>query len=970
MRGISLFCALTLIVVGSTLGQQGTSDLRGLVVDQQGAVLPGVTIIARNQDTGLFRQTISSEDGTYFFSGMTPGRYQVGGELPGFKKYQRGDIRLEVGKTAAIDIVLEVGNVTDEIVVTAEAPIIDTSSKEIGGYIQSREMVDLPSVNRNFTGFLALMPGVVPLISTNSFGADSVNVNGQGIQNTNYALDGAANNDSFNAGNGGAQARVPIESVQEFQFLTSQFDAEFGGSSGGIVNAVSKQGTNQFHGSAFGFFKDSAFTAKDHFVKTQNLQKPNTSEQQYGGTLGGPIVRDKAHFFFSLERVFQDQGVTINIPARPEFNSPEFERTRVWNTLVRFDHQINAANTWSVRWLRETSPQFNQSAANQTKAASEEESDLDYTIVANLTSVLSARTLNTFRAFTTLEDVLFGNTQFFDNGRRQELLLTRLEFLGFNHQQSARADRRLDRALGADETFAWFLPDRRGSHDLKVGVQYNWTGLRIQNWGNLNGTFRFGGTQDFNPDDPRTYPEQMTIRVPGPLNFLVKDHVFSWFAQDKWKLSSRATLSAGLRHELEIVPIFEADNPLFPNPRKYPVDKNNYAPRLGISYAMDRTGHSVLRLGYGLFYQRTPLTFLNPIVSNGVFADSFIATFPPNNRDAGPSQGRLPTEPFLVNGPTVNRTLLSSMFPPGTRQRNVGNVRFDNPDRRLAKSRQFSVGFERQLWRDTAISADYIHSANRDQLMLRDLNPGLRVDTSRTGRVNRINPNFVSAVLQSVNVGWIDYDSLQLQFDKRFSRNYTVRLAYTLSKGFGNTQQGQNDQIDTQLLDDLRLNLNEGPTTIDRRHNLVMSGTVNVPHTGGLRLSSVVRALSGSPFSIIDDSTDPDRNGITGDDWLPAGRYSGNGGDAITVDYRGGRNGAVGPGFFQFDLRGGYRFRLGEQKTLETFAEVFNLTNKSNFANPTVNNIANRRNQNFLIVTALRGNGPTRTTQFGVRFAF
>jgi hypothetical protein len=246
------------------------------------------------------------------------------------------------------------------------------------------------------------------------------------------------------------------------------------------------------------------------------------------------------------------------------------------------------------------------------------------------------------------------------------------------------------------------------------------------------------------------------------------------------------------------------------------------------------------------------------------------------------------------------------------------------------------------------------------------LNPGLRVDTSRTGRVNRINPNFVGAVLQSVNVGRIDYDSLQMQVDKRFSRNYAVRVAYTLSRGFGNTQQGQNDQIDTQLLDDLRLNLMEGPTSIDRRHNLVLSGTVNVPHTGGLRLSSVVRALSGAPFSITDDTTDPDRNGLTGDDWLQAGKYSGNGRDAVTIDYKGGRNGAIGPGFLQWDMRGGYRFRLGEQKTLETFAEIFNLTNKSNFANPN----GNRRNTNFLIVTALRGNGPTRTAQFGVRFAF
>jgi hypothetical protein len=946
--------------------QQATSDLRGRVLDQQGGVLPGVGITARNQDTGLFRQTVSTENGTYFFSGMTPGRYQIEAELPGFKKFQRSEVRLEVGKSADIDITLQVGSVTEEVVVTAEAPLVDTSSKEIGGYIQSRDLMDLPSGNRNFTGYLSLMPGVVANISTNSFGADSVVVNGQGVQNTNYALDGAANNDSFNAGNGGAQARVPIESVQEFQFLTSQFDAEFGGSSGGIVNAVSKQGSNQIHGSVFGFFKDSKFTAKDHFVLTQNLEKPKTKEQQFGGTLGGPIVRDKAHYFFSLERVRQDNGVTINIPARPDFSSPEFERSRVWNTLLRLDHQLNKTHTWSVRWLRETSPQYNQSVSNMTKAASEEEQDVDYTIVTNLVSVLSPRTLNTFRAFTTSEDVLFGNTQFFANGRRQEALQPTLAFLGFTHQQSARANRRLDKAIGFDETFAWFVPSGRGSHDLKLGVQYNWTGLRIQNWGNQNGTFTFPGTLDFNPANPRTYPERFSIRVPGPQNYLMKAHFASWFAQDKWKMSSRATLSLGLRYDAEIVPLLEADNPQFTDPKKYPIDKNNYSPRVGLSYAVGQSSDTVLRAAYGLFFQRTPLTFLTPIIGNAVFADSFTATFPPNNPDPGPSQGRLPTDPFLVNGPTVNRALVNSMFPPGTRQKNAGAVRMDNPDRKLSKSHQVSAGIERQFGSNIAVSADYIHSANRDQLVLKDLNPGLRRTTARTATIDRINSNFVREVLQSVNMGWVDYDSLQVQVDKRFSRGYSFRVGYTLSKGFGNTAQGQNDQIDTQLLDDLRLNLMEGPTTIDRRHNLVVSGTYEVPHTGGLRFSSVTHVLSGTPFSLTDDTTDPDRNGLAGNDWLPAGTYTGTGRDAITVNYKGGRAGATGPSFLQVDLRAGYKFRLREQKTLDVFTEVLNLTDHSSFANPN----GNRRNANFLIVTALRGNGPTRTAQFGVRYGF
>ena len=166
----------------------------------------------------------------------------------GFKRYQRGGVRVEVGKTQSIDVQLQVGGIEQEVTVTAESPLVDTTTKQLGGSVPSQELQDVPSLNRNFTSYLSLLPGITATISTDSFGADSIRVNGQATQNANYMLDGAGNNDNFNNGNGGAQARTPVEAVQEFQLLTSQFDAEFGSTSGGVVNAVSKQGTNKLHG--------------------------------------------------------------------------------------------------------------------------------------------------------------------------------------------------------------------------------------------------------------------------------------------------------------------------------------------------------------------------------------------------------------------------------------------------------------------------------------------------------------------------------------------------------------------------------------------------------------------------------------------------------------------------------------------------------------------------------------------------
>jgi hypothetical protein len=233
--------------------QQGTGELRGRILDAQGAVLPGVTVVAKNEATGQVREIVSGGDGSFFMSALTPGVYELTAQLSGFRRYQRSGVRVEVGKTFALDVQLEVGAIEQAVTVTGESPLVDTSTKQIGGHVTSQELNDIPSINRNFTTYLGTLPGVTAFISTDSFGADSIRVNGQGTQNVNYTLDGAGNNDTFNGGNGGAQARTPVEAIQEFQLLTSQFDAEFGASSGGVVNAVSKQGTNTLHGTAFFF---------------------------------------------------------------------------------------------------------------------------------------------------------------------------------------------------------------------------------------------------------------------------------------------------------------------------------------------------------------------------------------------------------------------------------------------------------------------------------------------------------------------------------------------------------------------------------------------------------------------------------------------------------------------------------------------------------------------------------------------
>jgi hypothetical protein len=224
---------------------------------------------------------------------------------------------------------------------------------------------------------------------------------------------------------------------------------------------------------------------------------------------------------------------------------------------------------------------------------------------------------------------------------------------------------------------------------------------------------------------------------------------------------------------------------------------------------------------------------------------------------------------------------------------------------------------------------------------------------------------FTTGVSIPVNVGRTDYDAVLVGLEKRFSNNYSARVSYTYAHSTGNTTGSGVPGSGFQVLDDLHLERNEGVTAQDVPHNLVVSGTARVPRTGGLTVSWIARALSGTPFSLTNGNLDPDLNGSSSEP-LAAGTYEGSGADASTVeDYKSERNGARGPGFFKLDMRVGYSINLTGRR-LEVFGEVFNLTNRVNFANPA----GNQANANFLLLTGYSTSTTPRTAQFGARFVF
>ena len=363
--------------------------------------------------------------------------------------------------------------------------------------------------------------------------------------------------------------------------MTSMYDAEYGRASGVIVNAVSKSGTNQFRGVMFLSAASNALTAEDFLVKQNNLAKPVITKRDWGGVLGGPIIRNKAHFFLSLERQVDNPTRTGVFPTRPELNFSIVEKRSGWNTMFRFDHQINGAHTWAVRYLRESAPQFPIVGARQTLESVSDETDIDHTAVGTLTSVFGNARVNTIRIARTWEHWWHGNECSRALGDERAGPMTgcppQLDFPSFLTQASTEAQGPWDSNYQIEDDFSWFVPGKKGDHELKFGARYNYTELMRVSQINQNGTFRFNGDLPYDAANPRTYPERLTIRV-GEFEEKIDNHTVELYAQDKWKVG-RTTLSAGIRYDLEIIPIDQTDNPLFPaGNKKSPVDRNNIAP--------------------------------------------------------------------------------------------------------------------------------------------------------------------------------------------------------------------------------------------------------------------------------------------------------------------------------------------------------------------------------------------------------
>ena len=454
---------------GSVRDEQGGSvrdEQGGSVRDEQGGALPGVSILITNQDTGNFREIISGADGSYFAGQLLPGTFRVTAQLPGFNSFERTDFAVGVGRTLDLDIEMTIGAIEETITVSGAAPLVDLTSSEVGGTINTGDLTELPTGNRSYFAAIALLPGI-QFNPSSSLGNDNMIANGQTPGTNNVSVDGAANNDDNSGTWAGGQTRVPLESVQEFQVLTNQFDAEFGRARGAVINSITKQGTNEFTGAAFNYFTSEKMTTRDYFAARNDIDKPPTSKKEFGGVIGRPSCPTRCTSSSASSGRSSPRALTKVFPNRPDLNFTSAESWEAWNTLIRVDNQINASNSWAFRWLRELAPQFALLGGRAaTLNALEDETDNDQTYVGSWTSVLGNSQVNTFRVSATREQYWRGNPCWRELGGfdgpsdLQAQCLPRYTFKTFHDNQLSSSSGNRDNHWSYSNTFSWFVPTR------------------------------------------------------------------------------------------------------------------------------------------------------------------------------------------------------------------------------------------------------------------------------------------------------------------------------------------------------------------------------------------------------------------------------------------------------------------------------------------------------------------------------
>jgi hypothetical protein len=971
-----LFIAVAFFVIVSPAFAQQQGSISGKILDPDGLVLPGATVTVAEQNTGFSRNVVTAQTGAYSIPSLTPGTYTLTVEMPGFGVLKRTDLVLTAGMEMVVDLKMQVGGLQEAVTVTGQSPLVERTSNKIGGTLSRKEIEDVPSNFRNFTALTQLIPGMTPNPAASTFEGGQVVANGTPSQQNVYLIDGMYNNDDRLGGSQGTQVRVVLDNIEEYQVLSNQFSAEYGGGAGAIINMVTRGGTNNFNGRVYTYFRDDKFNARGHFLSPTS-PKPQERTLQSGFGLGGPVIKDRAHFYFTVEKDNEDiAGLKRFAPIAAPLATDMIGAftVRATNYFGRGDLQVNEKNFLSARWVLETAPTRGEgfNTNTQTIDAQTWESDWDHLVSGSYTSVLGDRGSNVVRMGRIGEELATGAQAFFSDdvkfvgfdGRQPFSIGQSNVHPGYTTGKGGQMVRTRIRTYVLDDSYSYFVPNLwGGEHTLKLGGGISFNQMPPRTTVD-SGIFQFASDVPYDPANAATYPRQFDVIV-GPANVdgfdvFSKDRRHYFFFEDKYRVSRNVTLNLGLRYDHQ---------------RQTPDSKDDFAPRAGLAWDVTGSGRTVVRGGIGKFYAYPPVVLDLTLQQNNVLTRfptiTITAANDPNGVILRPdvgrdSQGNLGVASLSPAGQAELNRQRDQIIAGSSFNRNPW---VDSAGRQLPYTISWSLGVSRQLGSVSAVSADYVANSSRDQLGVIDINePINRVRPGVTAfdpggvlipAAARATP-FLRVLQVQTNPAFDgDYKSMQLSYNKRMANRWSGRVAYTLQKshyvGIGNP-----DARRVWLDYDPRADY--GRFASDRRHVLAMSGTL-APWRS-LSIATVISAISGAA---INETVGTDVNGDADNNDRPIAGIN-----DLTIPIRSeldgaGRaviNGLTGPGSFLIDLSFRYQVPLKHGlDSLDLFYDIFNLANRENLVAPT----GNRASSSFMVPTAAQF---ARQMQFGVRVRF
>jgi outer membrane receptor protein involved in Fe transport len=902
--------ALVLLVPAAAWAQSSvtTGQVYGTAKDPNGAVMPGVTIQAKNVDTGLSRSAVTDTSGYYRIDQLPSGTYDVTSMLDGFKTEVKRGVAVTLGSSVQVNFALAITSVQEEIVVTAESPIVESTNPSITSAVTEQEIANLPLQGRDFTDFVVLTPGAVAGNTDEVIGGrGGINIGARAVQNS-FNIDGANSQSSFFGEERGG-TRPPFTfsqaAIKEFQVLRSSYNLQFQ-ATGGVINAITKSGTNEFHGQVFGYYTDDSLTEEDALGR-----KEESEQKQYGFALGGPIIRDKLHFFTSLDaQDFQTPHFTAFYDF-PEGREADFQAITGldYNTesgnypttndalvvLLKFDWQLGVNNLLSARYNYSDQEGVNQTSGFTTTGLSNNglEGNSFSSLVFTLNSVLSDRAFNE----------AFGQYAFEERPRAAN-----------NTTLPETMIRWYDAVFGQNQFLPNFLDEKRyqlvdnftyyaGDHTLKAGINFDWVNFDDGFCRYCSGYYEYWDWDDFlDQGSPAAYTQAFSD-FDGEVEY--DTNYYAFYLQDDWRASPNLTVNFGLRYDLQDNPTPYETNPLWPNTGQIPTDNNNWSIRAGFAWDIRGDGKQVLRGGLGRFYDNTPTLLLaNAMLANGVRVVRV-------SGNCG-SDIDCPTYPEIWTDIGDLPSARSDIF--------VFDPSFENPE-----TNRISLGYEAEVVRDLSLGVDVIYyeteKLQRKQDQNLEPNGGETLD-GRPTYDRYTNVPELGKIMQFNSDARAEYTAIMLTARKRFSNKWFLDASYTWSDAKDNDSNERSVSSSSDYADDqYNLDADWGPSNFDSTHKLVASFAWQLP--ANFLVSAIGTYRTGFPYSALDDR-DLNTDGYVNNERAVIETSPG-------VYYHIPRNEYRQPDFKTLDLRLTWTARFGRNLELELIGEVFNALNNDNW---------------------------------------